>query len=243
VLIFGGYGADANILRSGRRTIAEHLPIIVARPTSREDLDGFSAALREIADYEWIARPGSGAIDGTQAHERPYHVAVAAGAGAQNLLDERPCETIVSSLARKPGNSLRTASLGSAPIRITPDKLIASRGFHGVERLDRSVWRWGGALPRLSALLEVPGPGRYEIRIVLANAIPGALESIDGVTVNGALFTDVDRRPTDLFFVVEARVARHILVEINCPRRQTTPPDPRQLSIALAEFRLRRLWS
>jgi hypothetical protein len=240
-LVFGGYGVDAEVLRSGRRTIAEHLPIIAVRPSSRADLDSFAATLREIEpSYEWIARPGSVPLDGAGAALRPYHVAVPA-VRRDSLADY---VGLSSGHARGRGlepSLLTAAGVRSTPIRVSPDKLVASSGFHATETLDHAIWRWGGALPKLSALVETPAPGIYEIGVLLANAVPGALESIAGVTVNGAVLTDLSRHPNSLFFVVTTRAARHLLIELNCPVRRKTPPDTRQLSIALAEVRLRQL--
>lgn len=240
-LIFGGYGVGVDILRSGRKTIAEHLPIIAVRPSSRADLDAFAVALREIEpSYEWVMRPDVIPLDGAGASLRPYHVA--APAARRGSLDNYLGLSSGHPLGRGPKPSLATAAgARSTPLHIHPDKLIASSGFHATERLDNAIWRWGGALPKLSMLIETPGPGLYEVGVLLANAVPGALESVDGVTVNGALLSDVKRLPHDLFFVVAARAARHLLIELNCPRRRTTPPDTRQLSIALAELRLRPL--
>jgi hypothetical protein len=234
LLILAGGGVRPDIIRSGRRTIAEHGPIIVLRSRSRADLDECFAALGEIEpSYERITPPDGFGGAGARAGEGAYHVAAPARR-------RQAMETLRRGLA--PGDPLRpAAAFGSTALRIFPDAFIASSGFYAVEKIGENLVRWGGALPRLAALVEAPEPGPYEIRILLARAAPGALESVAGIRVNGALSTDPDRRPADLVFRVASEIDRSLLVEIDCPRRQIMPPSGRRLSLALSEIRLRPL--
>jgi hypothetical protein len=237
LLILAGEGSRPDILRSGRRMIAEHGPIIAARPMSRGELDAIVAALREIEpSYECAPPPGGGVRLGEGAY------VLAAPAARREIVDALLQGSAERALGHRPRDLLRPGSaLRSTLLRISPDAFVASSGFHAVEKSDGSTWRWGGALPRLAALIEAPEPGLYEIRVLFVSAVPGAVESIEGIRVNGALLADPDRGAGDLAFSVLSRIDRRLLLEIDCPCRRTTPPDPRQLSVALAEIRLRRL--
>jgi hypothetical protein len=236
LLILAGEGGRPDIIRSGRKTIAEQGPIVALRSRRRADLDACFATLCEIdPGYEWIMPPEGGRDDGARTGDgAAYRVAVPARR-------RQAVETLLRGL--RSGDPLRPAAAFRATLllRFSPDTFIASSGLYAVETIDARVARWGGALPRLAALVEAPEPGPYEIRVLLARAVPGAVESVEGIRVNGALLSDPDRSPADLVFSVMSEIDRNVLIEIDCPRRQITPPDGRRLSLALSEIRLRRL--
>jgi hypothetical protein len=234
LLILAGEGGRPDIIRSGRRTIAEQGPIIALRSRRRADLDACFATLVEIEpSYERIMPPDGFSGAGARAGAGAYHVAAPARR-------RRAVETLLRGLG--PGDLLRpAAAFRSTTHCFLPDAFIASSGFYPVEKIEERLARWGGALPRLAALVEAPEPGPYEIRVLLAHAAPGAVESVEGIRVNGSLLTDPDRRPADLVFSVMSEIDRSLLVEIDCSRRQIMPPGGRRLSLALSEIRLRRL--
>jgi hypothetical protein len=234
LLILAGEGSRPDIIRSGRRTIAEQGPIVALRSRRGAVLDACFAALGEIEpSYERVTPPDGFIVAGARAGEGAYHVAAPARR-------RQAVEALLRDLG--PGDLLRpAAALRSTTLRSFPDAFIASSGFHAVEKVGDSLVRWGGALPRLAALIEAPEPGAYEIRVLVARAVPGALESVAGIRVNGALLTDPDRRPAEPVFSVMSECDRSLLIEIDCPRRQSMQPGGRRLSLALSEIGLRRL--
>jgi hypothetical protein len=122
---------------------------------------------------------------------------------------------------------------------VQPTDYIASEGLYPLENLDGNWWRWGGIEGYMSALLEPRGFGYCELRLHIVHSIPGAIDAITHVAVNG--------RPVS-FRIVKSEIPRVVfyafsetpfLLRVGCSAVGHVGEDSRRLSLAFGQLELR----
>ncbi|QJU57618.1 hypothetical protein HL653_07290 [Sphingomonas sp. AP4-R1] len=244
IMIFGGVGARASVVRASLRTIASQRPAIVFRlsegSSSARDL---LTVLREALTYH-VLRPTD------------LGLKINAGRWTEEMMVAVPDPDQIGCLARqiKPSQALYSTddlrpvcghlfTPFNEPLPDWPESWTISakdlrglRAIGGLEESAKHLWRWSLG-PSAAVYADLPAPGRYAVRL----EIPFAIEDrcrVTEVLVNG--------RPRRFRLVnhcveFEAELFRHMLIELRSPVRRASDRDSRNLGYGLSGITISRL--
>ncbi|MGD9614591.1 MAG: hypothetical protein AB7H90_00710 [Alphaproteobacteria bacterium] len=237
-LLVLGEDTAPDVLAGASRLVAAHQPVVAIRASTVSGLASTMEVLRQSADYEWLtelefgpvyrafprARYGVAAPNSAVSRlQAPYDPALNGDIDLMLALDRMRAPTIDE----------------TARLVIPATEHIASEGLYQPETHAGLSWRWGGMIDHISVLFEPRGFGDCEAHLYFVHILPGAVDAITHLSVNGrpAAFTTVREEVTKIVF--RAFSETPLLVRIACPAGTYVSGDPRRLNLALGQLELR----